>query len=163
MKQAAALQILPSQHDFPGKEQKMKKTAVIYWSGTGNTEAMANAVAEGMKNAGADVSVIAADAVNPSEVSQYDAIAFGCPAMGSEVLEEFVFEPMFNEVKGKLSGKKAALFGSYGWGDGEWMRNWESDCQSAGITLACESVTCCETPGDAELEACRALGAELAK
>ena len=106
----------------------MKKTAVVYWSGTGNTEAMAKAVAEGMESAGAQVTMLTPDQVKASELSAYDAIAFGCPAMGSEVLEEMEFQPMFDEVKRSLGGKSAALFGSYGWGDGEWMRGWEKDC-----------------------------------
>ena len=140
----------------------MKKTAVIYWSGTGNTEAMANAVAEGMKEAGAEVTVMTADQVDANALS-YSAIAFGCPAMGSEVLEEMEFQPMFDACKRSLGGKRVALFGSYGWGDGEWMRTWESDCDSAGVNLVCESVICTETPDDAALEACRALGKALAE
>ena len=141
----------------------MKKAAVIYWSGTGNTEAMAIAVAEGMKGAGAEVSLLSADAVSAADLAGLDAVALGCPAMGSEVLEEDVFEPMFSSCKKQFVGKSAALFGSYGWGDGEWMRTWEQDCRGANISLACESVICCETPGDIELEACRELGRELVK
>ena len=116
----------------------MKKTAVIYWSGTGNTEAMANAVLEGM-------------------------IAFGCPAMGSEVLEEMEFQPMFDACKNCLGGKAVALFGSYGWGDGEWMRSWEKDCADAGVNLVCDSVICCEAPDDTALDALRAMGKTLAE
>ena len=141
----------------------MSKIAVIYWSGTGNTEAMAKAVAEGMESAGAQVTMLTPDQVKASELSAYDAIAFGCPAMGSEVLEEMEFQPMFDACKHSLGGKRAALFGSYGWGDGEWMRTWESDCDSAGVNLVCESVICTETPDDAALEACRALGKALAE
>ena len=139
----------------------MKKTAVIYWSGTGNTEAMANAVLEGMKSAGAEASLLTVDQVNAADLSGYAAIAFGCPAMGSEVLEEMEFQPMFDECKNRLSGKAVALFGSYGWGDGQWMRDWEADCGNAGVNLVCDSVTCCEAPDDAALEACRALGKTL--
>ena len=140
----------------------MKKTAVVYWSGTGNTEAMAKAVAEGMESAGAQVTMLTPDQVKASELSAYDAIAFGCPAMGSEVLEEMEFQPMFDEVKRSLGGKSAALFGSYGWGDGEWMRLWEETCKNDGAVLACESVMANETP-DAEAEAaCEALGKALA-
>ena len=111
----------------------MKKTAVIYWSGTGNTEAMANAVLEGMKQAGADAALLSVDDVKADEVISFDAVAMGCPAMGAEVLEETEFEPLYQSIKDKLSGKPAALFGSYGWGDGEWMRNWEDDCKAAGV------------------------------
>ena len=92
----------------------MKKTAVIYWSGTGNTEAMANAVLEGMKAAGAEATLLTPDQVDASALSDYDAIAFGCPAMGSEVLEESEFEPMFDGCKNSIGGKRVALFGSYG-------------------------------------------------
>ena len=140
----------------------MKKTAVIYWSGTGNTEAMANAVLEGMKSAGAEASLLTVDQVNAADLGGYAVIAFGCPAMGAEVLEESEFEPMFNSCESSLSGKKLALFGSYGWGDGEWMRNWEETCVSDGATLVSESVTCCEAPDDVTVEACKALGAALA-
>ena len=141
----------------------MKKTAVIYWSGTGNTEAMANAVLEGMKEAGADAVMLTPDAVTPADISSFAAIAFGCPAMGSEVLEEIDFEPMFSACKNSLGGKAVALFGSYGWGDGEWMRSWEKDCADAGINLVCDSVTCCEAPDDAALDALRAMGKTLAE
>ena len=92
-----------------------------------------------------------------------DAVAFGCPAMGSEALEDSEFEPLFEEIKTKLAGKKVGLFGSYGWGDGEWMRTWEDDCAGAGISLAAESVICNDAPDDEALEACRALGETLAK
>ena len=139
----------------------MKKTAVVYWSGTGNTEAMAKAVAEGMESAGAQVTMLTPDQVKASELSAYDAIAFGCPAMGSEVLEEMEFQPMFDSIRNQLGGKSVGLFGSYGWGDGEWMRSWEKDCGDAGLNLVCESVICTETPDDAALEACRALGKAL--
>ena len=128
----------------------MKKTAVIYWSGTGNTEAMANAVLEGMTAAGADAKLLTVDQVNTAELNGYAAIAFGCPAMGSEVLENC------------LGGKAVALFGSYGWGDGEWMRSWEKDCADAGVNLVCDSVICCEAPDDTALDALRAMGKTLA-
>lgn len=137
------------------------KTAVIYWSGTGNTQAMAEAVLEGMKAAGADASIMTPDQV--SDVSAYDAVAMGCPAMGAEVLEDSEFEPMYDSIKGSLAGKKVALFGSYGWGDGEWMRSWEEDCASNGITLAVESVMANEAPDADAVAACKALGEALAK
>ena len=139
----------------------MSKVAVVYWSGTGNTEAMANKVAEGAKAAGAEVEVISADDFDGTDISGFDGVAFGCPAMGDEELEDSVFQPVFEACEAKLAGKKVALFGSYGWGDGEWMRTWESDCDSAGMNLVCESVICTETPDDAALEACRALGKAL--
>ena len=137
----------------------MKKVAVVYWSGTGNTEAMANAVKQG---AGVGADLFTASEFGPDDVGKYDTIAFGCPAMGSEQLEDGEFEPMFDSVKGSLSGKLVALFGSYGWGDGDWMRSWEEDCRAAGIVLACDSVICNEAPDDEVLAACKALGAALA-
>ena len=141
----------------------MKKTAVIYWSGTGNTEAMANAVLSGMKEAGADVTLWTPGEVDKAALASMDAVALGCPAMGSEVLEEDEFEPMFSDCKSALAGKDVALFGSYGWGDGEWMRSWEEDCKNAGISLLCDSVICCEAPDGDAAEACKALGRKLAE
>ncbi len=140
----------------------MSKVAVVYWSGTGNTEAMAAAVAEGAKEAGAEVSVLTSAEFTADQLDQYDAVAFGCPAMGAEVLEEDEFDPMFTSCEAKLSGKKIALFGSYGWGDGEWMRSWEERCGEDGAVLASESVICCDAPDDDAQASCKALGAALA-
>mgnify|MGYP000681742847 CR=1 FL=1 len=139
----------------------MSKVAVVYWSGTGNTEMMAQKVAEGAKEAGAEVSVLTCADFSADDVDAYDAIAFGCPAMGDEVLEDTEFEPMFDGCKDALKGKNIALFGSYGWGDGEWMRNWEESCKEAGANLVCDSVICQEEPDDEATDACKALGAAL--
>lgn len=139
----------------------MSKVAVVYWSGTGNTAAMAEAVAEGAKAAGAEVSVLTSSDFSAAKVAEYDAIAFGCPSMGAEVLEEDEFEPMFSACEPKLEGKKLALFGSYGWGDGEWMREWEATCRRIGANLAAESVMCCEAPEEENLASCRELGRAL--
>lgn len=141
----------------------MSKVAVVYWSGTGNTEAMAASVVEGIKEKGAEAVLLTAAEFDASMMDNFDAVAFGCPSMGAEQLEESEFEPMFSACEPKLKDRKIALFGSYGWGDGEWMRGWEKDCDDSGIRLVCESVTCCEAPDDAALDACRALGKELAK
>ena len=141
----------------------MSKVAVVFWSGTGNTETMANAVAEGMKEAGAEVTMLTPEQVQPAALSGFGAIALGCPAMGSEVLEEMEFQPMFDGCKNAIGSKRVALFGSYGWGDGEWMRTWEDDCRANGMKLVCDSVICCEAPDDEAVENCRKLGAELAK
>lgn len=135
----------------------MAKIAVVYWSGTGHTEAMAQAVA-----AGCGGELFTANGFSPDQVSDYDAIAFGCPSMGEEQLEESEFEPMFTACRPLLKGKKIALFGSYGWGDGEWMRAWEADCQEAGASLACDSVICQDEPDGDALAQCEALGAALA-
>ena len=132
------------------------KTAVIYWSGTGNTEAMANAVAEG---AGVDAVTVSDFSGN---VEEFDALALGCPAMGAEVLEEDEFEPFFTGIESKLSGKKIFLFGSYGWGDGEWMRNWQERVTAAGAELiGDEGYTVNEAPSDDDLAKLKAIGAEL--
>lgn len=137
------------------------KAAVVYWSGTGNTEAMANAIAEGIKGKGAEVTVFTASEFGADKVAKFDVLAFGCPAMGAEVLEEDEFEPMFTEVEGSLKDKKVALFGSYGWGDGEWMRNWEERCINGGITLAAECLMINEAPDEDGLIKCNAFGAAL--
>ncbi|MCR4671338.1 MAG: flavodoxin [Saccharofermentans sp.] len=139
----------------------MSKVAVVYWSGTGNTEAMAKEVEAGIVAAGGEATVLTCDGFDASKVSEFDAIAFGCPAMGAEVLEESEFDPMFTAVESALSGKKVALFGSYGWGDGQWMRDWEDRCKTAGAVLATESVTANEAPDDEASAACKALGAAL--
>ena len=140
----------------------MNKVAIVYWSGTGNTEKMALCIAEGVREAGGEAVMLAPEEFSAARFSEFGAVAFGCPAMGAEVLEEMEFQPMFDACKRSLGGKRVALFGSYGWGDGEWMRTWESDCDSAGVSLVCESVICTETPDNAALEACRALGKALA-
>ena len=137
----------------------MSKVAVVYWSGSGNTEAMANAVALG---AGDSAQIIQVSDFGADQVAEYDAIAFGCPAMGDEVLEENEFEPVFEACKPALDGKKIALFGSYGWGDGAWMRNWEQDCKNCGAILACDSVICNDAPDESANEALKALGSALA-
>ena len=140
----------------------MSKIAVVYWSGTGNTEAMAKAVLRGAQNKGASAELFEASAFDAEKLAGLDAVAFGCPAMGSEALEDGEFEPMFESCKPALKGKTIALFGSYGWGDGEWMRTWEDDCRASGAVLACDSVICNDAPDDEALEACKALGASLA-
>ncbi len=139
----------------------MSKVAVIYWSGTGNTEAMAQAVAEGAKAAGAGTVLLTCAEV--TGMDGFDVVALGCPAMGAEELEDSEFLPMLESIEAALTGKKVALFGSYGWGDGEWMRTWEARCAEKGIALAAASVMANEAPDDDALAACRALGADLTK
>ena len=139
----------------------MSKVAVVYWSSTGNTESMANAVAEGAKAAGAEVTAFEASDFSADKMDEFDAIAFGCPAMGDEVLEEDEFDPMCSSCEAKLSGKKIGLFGSYGWGDGEWMRTWEESCKNDGAELVCDSVICADAPDDEAEAACIALGKAL--
>ena len=113
----------------------ISRIAVVYWSDTGNTEAMAKAVAAGVQNAGGEADLIFADSFGAGDVGSYDAFAFGCPAMGSEILEEDVFDPMFSSVEDSLSGKKVLLFGSYDWGDGQWMRDWTDRASSDGAEV----------------------------
>ena len=137
--------------------------AVIYWSGSGNTEAMAQAVAEGARNAGADVSLFQVSELTAADAAKYERLALGCPAMGAEVLEESEFEPFFTELESRLSGKPVALFGSYGWGDGQWMRDWCERVKEDGAQLfSDEGLICNETPDDDAQAACRKLGADLA-
>lgn len=140
----------------------MSKVAVVFWSQTGNTEALANAVADGAKAAGAEVSVLGFGDINSTNLSDYDAVAFGCPAMGAEQLEETEVDPVFTELESSLSGKKIALFGSYGWGSGEWMEEWENRAKTAGANLACDSVICNEAPDDDALANAKKLGEALA-
>lgn len=139
----------------------MQKTAVIYWSGTGNTEAMAKAVAEGAKAAGAEVGLFSADEFDAAKMDEFDAFAFGCPAMGAEELEEGEFQPMWEDVKPELDGKRIALFGSYDWGTGEWMETWHEDADEAGAAVA-GTVIANNEPDDDALESCRELGGSLA-
>ena len=136
----------------------MSKTAIIFWSGTGNTEAMANAVLDGAKTVNEDVKLFNVSEITADEASEYDTLILGCPAMGAEVLEEDEFEPFFTELEGKIAGKNIALFGSYGWGDGEWMRSWEKRVNAAGAKLVCDSVIANDAPDDEAIVNCNELG-----
>ena len=141
----------------------MSKMAVIYWSMSGNTEAMASAIAEGARGAGAEVDLMQVSEASVDQALSYPLLALGCPAMGAEVLEEAEFEPFFAQLEGRLSGKKVALFGSYGWGDGQWMRDWVERAQGDGAqVLNGEGLICNEAPDDDVQAACRKLGADLA-
>ena len=135
----------------------MKKIAVIYWSGTGNTEAMANYIAQGAESAGAKADVLTSAQFSADMTAEYDMFIFGCPSMGAEQLEESEFEPMFNTILPSLTGRKIALFGSYGWGNGEWMDTWRAQCESAGANVI-NCLICHETPSDEDAETCRELG-----
>ena len=139
----------------------MSKVAVVYWSGTDNTEAMAEAVADGIREKGGEAVILTAGEFDRSMIGDYDSIAFGCPSMGDEELEESEFAPMFESCEPDLAGKKIALFGSYGWGDGEWMRKWEKTCKKAGAVFACDFVICNDAPDADAVEKCRGLGKAL--
>lgn len=119
-------------------------------------------MAGGAQAAGAEAEVLTAAEFGKDKLALYDAVAFGCPAMGSEQLEEDEFEPMFSECKAGLKGKKIALFGSYGWGDGEWMRSWEAAAKACGAVLVCDSVICADAPDESARSACESLGMALA-
>ena len=141
----------------------MSKIAVVYWSQGGNTAAMAQAVADGIKEAGKEAELLYVSEANAEDILTLDAFALGCPAMGAEVLEEYEMEPFVCDIEGKVAGKKIALFGSYGWGDGEWMRDWQDRMTRAGATLIHqEGLICNEAPDDAMLSECRKLGQDLA-
>lgn len=113
----------------------MSKIAIVYWSGTGSTELMASLIAEGIKAAGLEATLITADNFSADMLDQYDKIAFGCPAMGAEQLEDSVFDPMFSSLESTLNEKNIALFGSYGWGGGVWMQEWQERCTAAGAKI----------------------------
>ena len=141
----------------------MEKIYVVYWSQTGNTLAMAQAVAEGVKEAGKEAGVVDVSAASLDELKKASAFAMGCPAMGAEVLEESEMEPFVCDVEGFAAGKKIALFGSYGWGDGQWMRDWTDRMSSAGASIVNgEGLICQEVPDADTLEECKQLGRSLA-
>ena len=141
----------------------MNKLAIVYWSGTGNTETMANCIADGARESGAEVAMLSPGAFSATRFSEFGVVAFGCPAMGAEQLEEDEVEPMFAGLEGSLGGKKIALFGSYGWGDGQWMREWCSRCEAAGANLYDEAgLIANDSPNEEAREACRELGSKLA-
>ena len=135
----------------------MSKIGIIYWSGTGNTEAMGKAMAEGAKAEAVNVADI-----TPEAAAEFDKLLLGCPSMGAEVLEEGEFEPFFTALEGRLSGKRVALFGSYGWGDGEWMREWEVRVTAAGAKLFESGKIVNEAPDDGALSDCRAFAERFA-
>lgn len=140
----------------------MKEIPVIYWSATGNTQKMAEAVAAAIDAAGAKALLQEVSATTADDVAAYDAMALGCPAMGAEVLEEAEFEPFFAELEGKLQGKKVALFGSYGWG-GSYMQDWQDRVTAAGAELVADGVLAMNEPDDDALAQCAEIGELLAK
>ena len=138
--------------------------SVVYWSGTGNTEAMANAVAEGITEAGGEAKLIPVSEANVDELLTESAFALGCPSMGVEVLEEEEMEPFVETLESKVGGKNILLFGSYGWGDGEWMRNWVERMKNAGAFMVEEEgIIANDAPDDEAVEACKAGGRALVK
>ncbi|OBR95095.1 flavodoxin [Clostridium ragsdalei P11] len=141
----------------------MKKISIIYWSGTGNTETMAKAIQEGAKNGNADVKLVGVGEASLEDVSGADVVAFGCPAMGDEQLEENEMEPFIESILQDIKDKDIGLFGSYGWGSGDWMTNWEEQMKEYGANLVEESLIINEEPDDDGLEKCKKLGERLAE
>lgn len=142
----------------------MDKVIVAYWSQTGNTAAMAAAIGEGITEAGKEAVVTDISSVSMDDLQAASAFALGCPAMGAEVLEEGEMEPFVTEVEAFASGKKIGLFGSYGWGDGQWMRDWSDRMKQAGAyVLGGEDAICCGAPDASAEEALKELGRQLAE
>ena len=139
----------------------MSKIQVVYWTQSGNTQAMAEAVGRGIEAAGKEAEVVDVSTADMDALKASSVFAMGCPAMGAEVLEEGEMEPFVEEVEGFAAGKKIALFGSYGWGDGEWMRTWEETCIGDGAVMACDFVICQETPDEEAEKECKNLGKAL--
>lgn len=139
----------------------MEKLYIVYWSQTGNTQAMAEAIGDGVRETGKEAEVVEVGSASVEELKKAKAFALGCPAMGAEVLEEMEMEPFVGEVEGFASGKKILLFGSYGWGDGQWMRDWEDRAKAAGAVLKAQPLMVNETPDDDALADCRTLGAAV--
>ena len=142
----------------------MSDICVAYWSGTGNTEAMAQAIGAGITAAGKSADVVPMETISPADLKDQAVWVLGCPAMGAEELEDGTVEPFVSELEGFASGKKVALFGSYDWGDGEWMRDWTDRMTSAGATVVNgEGLICHETPDEDGLSECVELGKALAQ
>lgn len=142
----------------------MAKIYVVYWSQTGNTAAMADAIGEGIKAAGAEAEVLDVSKASLDDLKEAKVFALGCPAMGAEVLEEAEMEPFVEELEKFAQGKIIGLFGSYGWGDGTWMRDWEDRMKNAGATVIDdEGVICVDAPDEEAILACKSLGEKLAK
>lgn len=140
----------------------MSKIAIVYWTGTGNTELMANAIADGVRAAGGDVSVFLTSGFTVSDAAEFDKFALGCPAMGAEELEDSEFLPLYVKLKPVLAGKKVVLFGSYGWGGGEYMNGWKEDAVDAGLVLVDEPLAIENAPDDDGKNKCQELGKMLA-
>lgn len=139
----------------------MSKIAVIYWSGTGNTEAMAEAINEACNAAGAESTLFQVADFDGS-IDDYDGVLFGCPAMGDEVLEEDEFEPFFADLEDNLADKKIGIFGSYEWNEGEWIETWADRCKAANANLfRGEGLKAYDNPDDEALEECKTFGKEF--
>lgn len=140
----------------------MKKAIIVYWSGTGNTEVLAENIKEGLEKSNYEVLMKEVYDVREELVLSYDKILLGCPSMGIEELEEEEFEPFFKDIEESLNGKKIALFGSYGWGDGEWMETWEQRVIEHGGILFEKGFIVESTPSSEEEEEAKEFGGRFA-
>lgn len=135
---------------------------LIYWSGTGNTEEMANLIEKGIKEGGKGVEILKVGDTNVETLKDEKILILGCPSMGSEELEEGEFEPFIQSIEGSLKGKTVVLFGSYGWGDGEWMRNWEERMSNNGAKVTLEPLIVNNAPEGDDVDKCINYGKEIA-
>ncbi|MDR1481277.1 MAG: flavodoxin [Synergistaceae bacterium] len=140
----------------------MAKIGIIYWSGTGNTEKMAELISKGAEESGAEVTCKHVSSASQDEIDNYDVVALGSPSMGSEVVEESEMQPFIAAIAPKLKGRRVALFGSYGWGDGEWMRNWVAEMKESGANLVDDGLIVNETPDGASADECVEYGKKIA-
>jgi flavodoxin short chain len=140
----------------------MSKVIIVYWSGTGNTEKIAELIAKGAEDKGASVARKVVSKASVAELAGYDVIALGSPSMGVETIEEVEMEPFFTEALPALGGKRVALFGSYGWGNGEWLRLWEDRVRNSGAQLLGEGLAVHEAPDDAASAECVIYGEKIA-
>ena len=140
-----------------------KKVAIVFWSKTGNTRLMANALKDGIELQKCQADMFKSYNFDKNKAMEYSIIALGCPAMGDETLEESEFLPMYNDIKSILKNKRVFLFGSYSWGDGKWMRDWTYDAKNNGITLFRESIIAKEKPTYDILLKMKQVGADLLK
>ncbi|KEJ02874.1 flavodoxin [Clostridium botulinum A2B3 87] len=137
----------------------MAKVNIIYWSGTGNTEKMAEAIKEGLESA--EAKLLSVSDATTKDVEEAEVVVLGCPSMGDEALEEGEMEPFVDSISNIVKGKKVALFGSYGWGDGQWMRDWEERMESYGAEIKVESLIHQGEPDDSTMEECKAFAQKL--
>ncbi|MCH4207415.1 MAG: flavodoxin domain-containing protein [Solobacterium sp.] len=139
----------------------MKKIAVVYFTGTGNTQELAEQVEAGAKSKGAETELLFSDELDTERIDSYDGIAFGCPASGTEQLNG-MFYGSYDHYRPYLKGKRVVLFGSWGWGGGKYMNEWKVQARGDGMILAADPVTCKKKPDEAALQACFKLGEILA-
>lgn len=140
----------------------MDKGLVLYWSGTGNTEMMANSLLAGIRDSGMQADIFSVSEFDEALIDDYTHVALGCPSMGDEELEDFEFLPVYEAIKVNLAGKNVVLFGSYDWGNGEWMDAWNIDVVTSGANLVVDGLITHLTPDADALEEARSLGRTLA-